>query len=250
MLNRVTLVSVARATADQLREEILNSTRSDEWLLGSETELMATLAVSRATLRQALRLLEQEQLVVTRRGPGGGLFARRPTADGVSHMASIYLRSASTSFGDLIRTLGLLSAHCAEEAAGNPDLARRQALVGYYTGELAGVDIDLISGHQFVRAAGGFFRAVADLGGSSTMRLYVKVLIDLARPAAGEHLYNTERIRGTVERHTEIARSIAAGRGREAAERMNTHIEQVLTWTDERMPMNAMYARRRDSNLG
>jgi DNA-binding FadR family transcriptional regulator len=234
---------MARAAADQLREEILASPRTDQWLLGSEADLMVSLAVSRATLRQALRILEQEQLVVVRRGPSGGLFAKRPTAEAVSHMALIYLRSAETSYGDLIRTLGLLSAQCALDAATKAPLADRRRLVRYYDERLAGADLDQLTGHQFVRLAGGFFHELADLSGSSTMRLYIGVLIELARPAAGEHLYTAERMRGTVERHRGIARAISSGNGQEAASRVHAHIELVLTWSDEAIPLNALYLR-------
>src|SRR3546814_4941537 len=100
-MQRVVVPSAALEAASILREEILRDIKDDEWLLGSEDEVMRSLEVSRPTLRQALRLLEQEQLVSVRRGVGGGLFARRPTEEGVTHTASVYLRAAGTSYGDL-----------------------------------------------------------------------------------------------------------------------------------------------------
>src|SRR3546814_14470549 len=88
-MQRVVVPSAALEAASILREEILRDIKDDEWLLGSEDEVMRSLEVSRPTLRQALRLLEQEQLVSVRRGVGGGLFARRPTEEGVTHTASV-----------------------------------------------------------------------------------------------------------------------------------------------------------------
>src|SRR3546814_15394651 len=67
--------------------------KNDEWLLGSEDEVMQSLEVSWPTLRQALRLLEQEQLISVRRCRRRPL---RPTEEGVIHTASVYLDRKST----------------------------------------------------------------------------------------------------------------------------------------------------------
>src|SRR5215475_11381751 len=101
-MRRVTIRSAPRETADILREEILSrASESEEWLLGSEDDMIRTLGVSRPTLRQAARMLEQEELLVVRRGIGGGLFGRRPTAEAVSHIASVYLRAQGAAYDDL-----------------------------------------------------------------------------------------------------------------------------------------------------
>src|SRR3546814_8305423 len=131
--------------------------KDDEWLLGSEDEVMRSLEVSRPTLRQALRLLEQEQLVSVRRGVGGGLFARRPTEEGVTHTASVYLRAAGTSYGDLIASLSVLSTHAARNAAENPDLEARQRLSDYYPQVLRDINATELPGEEFVVIAGRFY---------------------------------------------------------------------------------------------
>jgi DNA-binding FadR family transcriptional regulator len=62
----------------EIREAISTGRVDDGALIGSETQLLDVFAASRATLREALRLLEMQGFVVVRRGPGGGIFARRP----------------------------------------------------------------------------------------------------------------------------------------------------------------------------
>src|SRR5690606_4084804 len=81
--------SAVRSTAARLRDMALG--QDADFFLGSEEQLIRLLDVSRPTFRQAARLLEHEQLLTIRRGPGGGFFTRRPSADAVVHLASICL---------------------------------------------------------------------------------------------------------------------------------------------------------------
>ena len=77
--------------------------------LGGEHDLLAAFGASRATVREALRVLEADGYVTVRRGPGGGAFARRPTRH------------------DLARTLG---AHLELAGATPLEVAAATALVG------------------------------------------------------------------------------------------------------------------------
>ena len=47
-------------------------------LVGTEPELIEREGVSRALLREAVRLLEHHHIARMRRGPGGGLFVMAP----------------------------------------------------------------------------------------------------------------------------------------------------------------------------
>ncbi len=60
-------------------------------LVGTEPELIEREGVSRALLREAVRLLEHHDIARMRRGPGGGLFVLAPSADAVTETAAIYL---------------------------------------------------------------------------------------------------------------------------------------------------------------
>jgi DNA-binding FadR family transcriptional regulator len=64
--------------ADELREEILEGRHRPGDRLPGEAELSATRGVSRSTVREAMRLLEAQQFVVTTRGTTGGSFVVHP----------------------------------------------------------------------------------------------------------------------------------------------------------------------------
>ncbi|MGE5541929.1 MAG: GntR family transcriptional regulator, partial [Bacillota bacterium] len=56
--------------AEHIRQRIVRGVYGRGERLPSETELSAELSVSRSTLREALRLLEDEGLIMSRRGAG------------------------------------------------------------------------------------------------------------------------------------------------------------------------------------
>jgi GntR family transcriptional regulator, transcriptional repressor for pyruvate dehydrogenase complex len=233
-MRRVTIRSAPRETADILREEILNHFEDgEEWLLGSEDDMIKMLGVSRPTLRQAARMLEQEQLLVVRRGIGGGLFGRRPTAEAVSHTASVYLRSEGATYRDLISTQLLLGTECARLAARNPDRMAREALRNYYQDRVS--DSERLSPADFISHTVEFQRGVANLAEAPALRLFVDVLQDLSQGSAPIlRIYSDHNLQmQTFKGHQAVADAIADGKPELAAQRMRTHLEKVLNQVDE-----------------
>jgi GntR family transcriptional repressor for pyruvate dehydrogenase complex len=244
-VRKVNVKSAARETADILREQILAKvSTTDNYVLGSEDAVVSMLGVSRPTLRQALRLLEQEQLVVVRRGVGGGLFGRRPTEDGVTQMASVFLRSRGTSYRDLVRSLSLLGSRAATLAAENPDAEARAQVGTYYTERLPDGLHPGVSVAEFVRLAGQFDVLVAKLSRNPALHLFVGVLIELARPAATAAVYDEKAMRATLSGHQAVADAVVAGNGRLAGSRMKRHLSSALYWIDQDLPLQAMYPDR------
>ena len=70
--------------ADQLRELIVTGTLQQGGRLPTETQLASDLGVSRATVREALRLLAAQGLVRTAKGQTGGSYVTLPTVDHIS----------------------------------------------------------------------------------------------------------------------------------------------------------------------
>jgi DNA-binding FadR family transcriptional regulator len=78
-LTPVRLPKTAEVLADVLRRRVLDGELSPGDRLPSEAGLMTRYQVSRPTVREALRLLEAEELVEVRRGARGGPVVRRPS---------------------------------------------------------------------------------------------------------------------------------------------------------------------------
>jgi GntR family transcriptional repressor for pyruvate dehydrogenase complex len=240
-LQKVTVTSAARSVAEILREEILANVQDEPWFLGSEDAILLSLGVSRSTLRQALRVLEEEQLVIVRRGIGGGLFARRPTDEGVAHMVSIVLRAEGTTYKDLNHALSLLTTMCARLAAENPDAALRRRLVSYYDERTVDRPLTRMSGQMVVELLSGFFVEMARLASSPTLSLFVNVLSELSRLPSGETSIDADRIGQMVQGHIAIAHAIADGDANRAERLLSQHFGHLLAWAVQTPQLESLY---------
>src|SRR5271154_3743640 len=91
----------AEAVARAITQTIVTEGLQPGELVGTEPELIAREGVSRALLREAVRLLEHHQIARMRRGPGGGLFVMAPSAHAVTEVTAIYLARQGMTLGDL-----------------------------------------------------------------------------------------------------------------------------------------------------
>lgn len=113
-MTKVRANSPIEAAAKRLREAAVAAPEGE--LLGSEDDVVARLGVSRATVRQAARLLEREGVLTVKRGKNGGYFAARPNIETVSAVIRAYLE-----------TLGIHPKHTSEVSTALWVEALRQA---------------------------------------------------------------------------------------------------------------------------
>ena len=231
MVQRLSISSSAQQTAEAIAEVILNyEGDEEEWLLGSESQLIEQMGIGRPTLRQAARLLEQQQLLVVRRGIRGGLYGRRPNAQGVTSAAKIFLRSQHTTFRDVALAEMILGPEAARLAATNPDVAARRALTHHYD------DVGVTPSLQTFRELSTLFqRRVAQLSGSPVLYLFVSVLMELAGQSGGvgESYVNPIRRAETVRHHNAVADAICEGKADLAAKRMRSHLREMIMQTND-----------------
>src|SRR3954454_6286544 len=92
--------------ADELRADITSGRLQPGERLPPETELCVKTGVSRSTVREALRLLASQHLIVTTRGGTGGSFVSQPDgeqlADGLSPGFTLLANSSGIGLADLI----------------------------------------------------------------------------------------------------------------------------------------------------
>ena len=107
--------------ADQLRELIVSGRLAQGERLPTETLLSAEVGVSRATVREALRLLAAQGLIRTTKGASGGSFVTMPSVDHVSDSLSsniaLLADARDLTLEDLIEARELLEVPAARFAA-------------------------------------------------------------------------------------------------------------------------------------
>src|SRR4051812_34215858 len=93
---------LAEVVAGRLREDIAASGWPVGSVIGSEADLLARYGISRAVLREAVRLLEYHSVARMRRGPGGGLVVETPDPQASIDTMALYLEYRKVTAQDLL----------------------------------------------------------------------------------------------------------------------------------------------------
>ncbi|PIB90010.1 GntR family transcriptional regulator [Caulobacter sp. FWC2] len=150
--------------------------------IGSETELIARIGVSAPTLRQAARLLEHEELLVIRRGVGGGFFGRRPSAETVARSAALFLNLQNTPIEEVYSAAQAINAEVLKRAALSDNDAER-ARLGEMLEEWRGSE-ESLGRDAFIVVAERLTDQMATLAGNAPLALFLRVFryISLSEP--------------------------------------------------------------------
>jgi len=86
---------------DQIQEAILNRTLRPGDMLPPERELRESFNISRGTLRESLRVLEQKGLIEIRLGTGGGAMVKDAGTEQLTETLGLMIRSGTLSVQDI-----------------------------------------------------------------------------------------------------------------------------------------------------
>src|SRR6516165_10854085 len=117
---RLTPMPVPKASevlADDLRERILLGEFPEGTALPTERDLVAQTLMSRATVREALRILEVQGLIRIRTGRAGGAFVQRPDDESVADSVALVIRGRRIRMAALLETREAVEPACAQLAA-------------------------------------------------------------------------------------------------------------------------------------
>jgi DNA-binding GntR family transcriptional regulator len=151
-------------------------------LLGGEEALVAQLGVSRATVRQAARLLEREGLLKVRRGINGGYFAARPNVNTIESAVSAYLDTLDMNAEDVTAVASVLWVEVLRKAASLRNEAAR-ALAEEYRERVAAVRPDA-SFRKIIELEAASRDAIFEL--SKTR--YIELIFQINSTFASRHL--------------------------------------------------------------
>ncbi len=198
-------------------------------LVGTEPELIEQEGVSRALLREAVRLLEHHQIARMRRGPGGGLFVMAPSANAVTEVAAIYLARRGMKLAELAELRTGVEVAITDLAAQRIDDAGTTGMRDALLREAGATDVELVEAVHDLHAA------VAAAAHNRVLDLVALVLIRLSRLHQIERLAPKARsqIKAEVLRtHEGIAAAVDAGDRELARHRMRRHLEALRSLMD------------------
>jgi GntR family transcriptional regulator, transcriptional repressor for pyruvate dehydrogenase complex len=108
---------VSDVVAGILRDRIVDGVLADGSRLPKQDELRREFRVSPASLREALRILETEGLLVVQRGNVGGAVVRTPDVRSLAHSLGLVLRARRITTEDLLEAMQNLEPTAAALAA-------------------------------------------------------------------------------------------------------------------------------------
>jgi DNA-binding FadR family transcriptional regulator len=218
---------LAEVVAARIQDDIARRGWPVGAVLGSEAELLTRYRISRAVLREAVRLLEHHAVARMRRGPGGGLVITRPDPRASIDTMALHLEYRGVTRDDLrdVREaieLGVLAAvvdrHTDPEVGERLSAAVRWASEGP-AGDPAKPD--------------AFHTELAELSGNPVLALFLRIITELFRrhTSVQEQPPPGDEVAGEVEKfHQRILDAILAGDTGLARHRMRRHLEAVTVW--------------------
>lgn len=217
--------------ADQLRSLIVAGELARGERLPNENVLARDFGVSRATVREALRVLAAQNLITTAKGAGGGSYVTRPTVDHISEFlrSSIDLMTESRdlSLEELLEARDLLevpAARLAAERRRDHDIEALDAAIDDEVLQLPPTEQFAVNKdfHSTLLAACGNKLVVI-----AAQPLFTVLQTHLVRSGLGRSFHA-----GIHEQHRAITAAIAGGRPDEAEGEMRQHLDFLRPYYD------------------
>jgi len=199
--------------------------------LPSESAMMAQYRVSRASLREGLRLLEVQGLIQLKPGPGGGPLVGAVDPRNLAKMSTLYLDLGGATYAELEATQLIIEPMVAEQAARNPDRDQvRQVMAPYLSEDLP------TDGPGYRWATSNFHAALHELLGNRVLELYVRAIQHIVSHHVMDRMETTGLRDRILDEHRAIARAVVAGQSSKARKLMAAHYEWLWVHYEEAWP--------------
>ncbi len=218
-------VKTSERVAAAIVSEIVSGGLGAGERLPNEATMLERFRVGRASLREALRILEVHGLISLRSGPGGGPVVAAVDPRDVARTFSLYLNLTGARIRELVEARLFLEPMVARMAAerGDPESLRRLERALAYEASIPADD------NGYIDAANHFHYTVATMSGNRVVDLLATALKELytTRTVAGGHASRTTE--PTIRReHRAIGEAILAGDADTAEQLMREHTHLYL----------------------
>jgi DNA-binding FadR family transcriptional regulator len=244
MFKKIKQNRMSEDVVNQVLETIARGDLAPDDKLPSEMELAEIFGVSRITIREAIRSLEQLGVIVVKQGSRGGAYVKKMDHNAVVNQIGNVLKMANVTFPHLA-----LARACLE----------REILTALIPGKITPEDCDRLyrnieEAEEFYKNRNslerlhtnfGFHTELAKITQNPVMILMHRVIVDLS-----SHFFeNVEAAPAMVERtlaqHKEIVDLLKDGRFQEAGEVCFKHIEDVSENIVEKSKQQSLLISRR-----
>lgn len=222
---------VARSRAHELVIEAIE----DQIMVGAlkvgdplppERDLASRLQVSRAGVREAIRVLEGQGVLRSHVGAGAdaGTFIASMPSEALTRFLRLHVALSNFRLADVVDARVMLERSSASLAAMNSDQQSREAIHG----PLENMDVEGISREEFNDADTAFHVAIAEAGGNrlvADMTIAIRASLRAPILEAFQQLEDWSEVSTMLRKqHHAILEAIASGDGERAADLTEEHI--------------------------
>lgn len=201
--------------------------------LPAEAEMLETYDVGRASLREALRILEIQGLITIKPGPGGGPIVAGVRSSDLGRMATMYFHMVGATFREL------LEARLAVEPMMAGVAARRQD-----PEYLAELEVNLANARRlqpedvptYTESAFDFHSLIAGMSGNRILDLTGRALKDIYSDRIRDLVFPEEERAKLIAAHERIGKAVLAGNSDKAERLMREHMEDFASYVETRFP--------------
>ncbi len=233
--------------ARDLAVSIVDGDLRDGTRLPAEAEMLAQMEVGRATLREALRLLESWGLITIRTGPGGGPLVRRPELAEFSEQLGLLLQFQGFTLADVSdarMALEPLLAELAAERITDDGLVTLRKSIDEMR--------EFLEDHSTFWAQNQIFHSgIAQAANAPVLQMFVEATNFLGHGTELGVEYSTEQMESIALAHERILDALVARDPEAAAEEMRRHLLEGRKYGERRYPasLRRMVRWPREHNL-
>ncbi len=221
-IGRIDVPKASDLLAERIREQILTGTFAEGDQLPTERELSVQTGLGRSSIREALRILENQSLIETRPGRNGGSLVRRPDRTSLESSIALFIR------GRQLRLTSLLEAREAVEPA-----AARLAALHRSERDLAHLvncqrQLDAASHHNpaFLAANIEWHLAVVAASHNELLIAFMTAISQALLAATDIVTFDSDKVRSaTLHIHERVLAAIKARDPDAAERRMRRHVQ-------------------------
>ena len=204
--NVIRIPKTAELVAANIRKMIIRGEVKEGAYLQSEAQLMEHFGTSRPTLREAFRILENEQLISVSRGSRSGARVHAPRLDSVARYAGFALQAQGTLLSDIYLAREGVEPYAARLAAGR---ATAEQIAAFRQGSDEALEIYRVTGQspEFRLHVARLHHLMVEMTGSNTLIMISAMLHGVVEQHMSRYVARSWRAEITND---ESARSVGS----------------------------------------
>ena len=226
-------VKLAEMIAAMILDDIeVRGLKAGEPLM-SESEIVAAYQCGRASVREALRILETNGLVTIKAGPKGGVVVGRVDPVQFGRMASRYFQLGGSTIRELVEARlvlePVLTAMAARRRNGE-DIRELQAFIDSIRSS------PTVDENEYMRESFKLHSLMTGMSGNRVLDLYCKAMKDVFTSRVRGLVIPASREKHVRSVHVQIALAVSDGDAATAEHLMASHLQEYASYAARRLP--------------